>query len=143
MISEQVPSVVSLGVLVNTNNLAKSAGGFIIQLLPNTKEEVIDAIEKKLNTLPTVSEMFQNGMTLEQIGRMLGDDTFEVVETIPVRFRCTCSKSRFSKGILSLGKEEIQDMIDKDHGANTVCHFCGKNYEFSEDELIKLRNKAK
>ena len=143
MISEQVPSVVSLGVLVNTNNLAKSAGGFIIQLLPNTKEEVIEAIEKKLNTLPTVSEMFQNGMSLEQIGKMLGDDTFEVVETTPVRFRCTCSKSRFSKGIISLGKEEIQDMIDKDHGANTVCHFCGKNYEFTEEELLKLHKKAK
>ena len=143
MISEQVPSVVSLGVLVNTNNLAKSAGGFIIQLLPNTKEEVIAAIEKKLNTLPTVSEMFQNGMSLEQIGKMLSDDTFEVVETTPVRFRCTCSKSRFSKGIISLGKDEIQDMIDKDHGANTVCHFCGKNYEFSEEELVKLHKKAK
>ena len=143
MISEQIPSVVSLGVLVNTNNLAKSAGGFIIQLLPNTKEEVIEAIEKKLNTLPTVSEMFQNGMSLEQIGKMLADDTFEVVETTPVRFRCTCSKSRFSKGIISLGKDEIQDMIDKEHGANTVCHFCGKNYEFTEEELVQLQKKAK
>lgn len=143
MVSEQVPSVVSLGVLVDTNNLAKSAGGFIIQLLPNTKEEVIVALEEKIKNIPTISQMFQKKMSLEDIVAMLGDETTEIIESIPVKFKCTCSKSRFSKGIISLGKDEIEEMINQDHGANTVCHFCGKNFEFTEEELIKLKNKAK
>ena len=135
MVSEQVPSVVSLGVLVDTDNLAKSAGGFIIQLLPNTKEEVINTLEEKIKNIPT--------MTLEDIVNLLGDESTEIIESIPVKFKCTCSKSRFSKGIISLGKEEIGQMIQEDHKANTVCHFCGKNFEFTEEELIKLKDKAK
>ena len=74
---------------------------------------------------------------------LLGDESTEIIESIPVKFKCTCSKSRFSKGIISLGKEEIGQMIQEDHKANTVCHFCGKNFEFTEEELIKLKDKAK
>ncbi|MBO4667785.1 MAG: Hsp33 family molecular chaperone HslO [Bacilli bacterium] len=142
-VSEQVPSVVSLGVLVNENNLANSAGGFIIQLLPNTSEEVIADLERKVNNMPTISEMFSSGFSVEDIARNLGDETFEIIEEIPVVFKCTCSKRRFAKGIMTLGKDEIQDMIDKEHGANTVCHFCGKEYNFTEEELIELKNKIK
>ena len=143
MVSEQVPSVVSLGVLVDENNQAISAGGFIIQLLPNTKDEVIDELEAKVKTLPTVSQMFSSGMDVLDIAKLLGDESFEVVEEVPVSFKCTCSKRRFASGILTLGKKEIQDMIDEEHGANTVCHFCGKEYNFTEEELEKLKEKAK
>lgn len=142
-VSEQVPSVVSLGVLVNENNKAISAGGFIVQLLPNTKEEVIDALEKKIRNLPTMSELFSSDYTIDDIGKILGDDTYEVVDKLPVSFKCTCSKERFSSGIISLGKKEIEEMIEQDHQANTICHFCGSEYNFTEDELIKLKEQAK
>ena len=105
MISEQVPSVVSLGVLVDENNKAVNAGGFIIQLLPNTKEEVIDALEKKVNNLPTMTELFSSGYSIDDIGKILGDDTYEVVEKLPVSFQCTCSKERFGNGIISVCKK--------------------------------------
>lgn len=142
-VSEQVPSVVSLGVLVDENNKAVNAGGFIIQLLPNTKEEVIDALEKKVNNLPTMTELFSSGYSIDDIGKILGDETYEVVEKLPVSFQCTCSKERFGNGIISLGKKEIQEIIDQDHKANTVCHFCGKEYDFDEEELKELLNSAK
>ena len=87
--------------------------------------------------------MFAKKMTLEDIVAMLGDETTEIVDTIPVKFKCTCSKTRFSKGIISLGKQEIGEMIEQDHGATTVCHFCGKSFDFNEEELIKLQKKAK
>lgn len=143
MVSEQVPSVVSLGVLVGEDNKAITAGGFIIQLLPNTSDEVIDELENKVKNFPTASELFNSGYTNEDIARNLGDSTFEVIEEIPVTFQCTCSKKRFATGIMTLGKAEIQDMIDKEHGANTVCHFCGKQYNFTEEELINIQNKCK
>ena len=142
-VSEQVPSVVSLGVLVNEDNKSVSAGGFIVQLLPNTSDEVIDKLEAKIRNMPSMSELFSSGYTIDDIGRNLGDDTYEVVDKLPVSFKCTCSKERFSSGIISLGKEEIQEIIDQDHKANTICHFCGREYNFTEEELTELKNSAK
>ena len=142
-VSEQVPSVVSLGVLVNEDNKSVSAGGFIVQLLPNTSDEVIDKLEAKIRNMPSMSELFSSGYTIDDIGRNLGDDTYEVVDKLPVSFKCTCSKERFSSGIISLGKEEIQEIIDQDHKANTICHFCGREYNFTEEELIELKHSAK
>lgn len=142
-VSEQVPSVVSLGVLVNEDNKSISAGGFIVQLLPNTSDEVIDKLEAKIRNMPSMSELFSSGYTIDDIGRNLGDDTYEVVDKLPVSFKCTCSKERFSSGIISLGKEEIQEIIDQDHKANTICHFCGREYNFTEEELIELKHSAK
>ncbi len=142
-VSEQVPSVVSLGVLVNEENTAISSGGFIIQLLPNTSEEVIDALERKVRNLPTMSELFSSGYTIDDIGKILGDESYEVIEKLPVSFKCTCSKERFGNGIISLGKKEIEEIIEQDGKANTLCHFCGKEYDFNKEELIDLKNQAK
>lgn len=142
-VSEQVPSVVSLGVLVNEENKSVSAGGFIVQLLPNTSDEVIDKLEAKIRNMPSMSELFSSGYTIDDIGRNLGDDSYEVVDKLPVSFKCTCSKERFSSGIISLGKDEIQEIIDQDHKANTICHFCGREYNFTEEELTVLKNSAK
>ncbi len=142
-VSEQVPSVVSLGVLVNEENTAISSGGFIIQLLPNTSEEVIDALERKIRNLPTMSELFSSGYTIDDIGKILGDESYEVIEKLPVSFKCTCSKERFGNGIISLGKKEIEEIIEQDGKANTLCHFCGKEYDFNKEELIDLKNQAK
>ena len=142
-VSEQVPSVVSLGVLVDEYNQAISAGGFIVQLLPNTTDEVIDALEAKIKEMPSVSDLFKMGLTIEDIGKMIGDESFEIIETMPTKFECTCSKERFRNGILTLGKKEIKEMIEENHPAETICHFCGKKYDFSLAELEEIYKEAK
>lgn len=142
MVSEQVPSAVSVGVLVNTESEAVASGGFIIQLMPNTKEEVIEELENKLRVLPTMSDMLNAGLTPEEIIHNIASDA-KILETMAVSFTCNCSKERFEKGILSLGYEEIQAMIDEDGKADTVCHFCGEHYHFSKEELESLAEEAK
>lgn len=140
--SEQVPSIVALGVNVNTDTVATSCGGYVIQLLPNTPEEIIQKIEERVELLPTVSEMLESGFTLEDIVKNI-DPEAEILEATPVEFRCTCSKERFATGIASLGKAEIDEMIEEDGHAETICHFCGNTYYFDKDELIELKKIAK
>ena len=140
--SEQVPSIVALGVNVNTDTVATSCGGYVIQLLPNTPEEIIQKIEDRVSFLPTVSEMLESGFTLEDIVKNIDPDA-EILETTPVEFRCTCSKERFATGIASLGKAEIDEMIEEDGHAETICHFCGNTYYFDKEELVELKKQAK
>ena len=141
-VSEQVPSAVGLGVLVNEDTHAAASGGFIIQLLPNTPEEVIQKLEQKLSMIPSVSEMLSSGYTPTDMIYNIVDDV-EIIETIPVTFQCSCSKERFARGILSLGQAEIQDMIDENKPQETICHFCAKKYLFTTDELKELYTVAK
>lgn len=140
-VSEQVPTAISLGVLVDTEGRSIASGGFMIQLLPNTSEEVIASVEEKVNSLPPISEMLSSGYTLEDILNNLASDA-KILSTTDITFKCNCSKERFASGILSLGSKEIKDMIDEDKGANTVCHFCGENYNFSLNELEHLYEEA-
>lgn len=142
MVSEQVPSAVGVGVLVNTESIATNCGGFIIQLMPNTPEEIIEKLENKLKVLPTMSEMLNSGLTLEEIVHNIEEDA-EIIETIPVSFRCTCSKERFEKGLISLGQNEIEAIIKEDGCADTTCHFCGEHYFFSKEDLENILNIAK
>lgn len=140
--SEQIPSAVSLGVLVGENNLALSSGGFIVQLMPNTPEEVVDLLEKKVFEIPSISTLLNEGKTPEDIAHLIGDETTIIIEKTPVQFKCSCSKERFERGILSLGYPEIKAMIDEDKKAHTVCHFCGNEYDFSEEDLLKILKQA-
>ena len=142
MVSEQIPSSVSVGGLVNTDSIAEASGGFIVQLMPNTKEEVINKLEERLKLMPTMSDMLRSGLTPEQIVTNIADDA-KIIETIPVEFTCNCSKERFEKGILSLGYDEIEAMIKEDGKADTVCHFCGNKYHFSKEDLEKIAEEAK
>lgn len=142
MVSEQVPTAISLGVLVDVDNRAKAAGGFMIQLLPNTKEEVISQIEERLKLLPPMSELLNSGMSLEEIVQNIAPDV-EILEKVPVEFRCNCSKDRFERGILSLGIDEISKLINEDGQADTVCHFCNTHYQFNKSELEKILELAK
>lgn len=142
MVSEQIPSAVGVGVLVNTESVATSCGGFIIQLMPNTPDEVITKLENKLKVLPTMTEMLNSGLTPEEIVKNIEEDT-EIIETVPISFKCNCSKERFEKGIISLGYDEIEAMIKEDGCADTVCHFCGNHYYFTKDDLEKLALIAK
>lgn len=140
--SEQVPSSVGLGVLVNPDNTILAAGGFIIQLMPGCEEGTIDAIEQHLSTIEPVSKMIEKGMSPEEIlEAVLGTEgSVQLLSTMPVKFQCQCSKERFSAAILGLGVKEIQDMIDEVGQIETQCHFCLETYNFSEAELQGLVN---
>ncbi len=134
--SEQVPSSVGLGVLVNPDNTIKAAGGFILQLLPGCDDETIDEIEKHLATIEPVSKMIEKGYTPEQIlEALLGEGKVQVLSTLPVKFQCQCSKERFGAAIIGLGVQEIQAMIDEDGQAEAQCHFCLEKYEFGKQDL--------
>lgn len=137
--SEQVPSSVGLGVLVNPDNTIKAAGGFILQLMPDCPDETITAIEEHLSTIEPVSKMIEKGYTPEQIlEAVLGEGNVQVLSTLPVQFKCNCSKERFGAAIIGLGVDEIQEMIDEDGQAEAQCHFCLEQYTFDERELQGL-----
>lgn len=140
--SEQVPSSVGVGVLVNPDNTILAAGGFIIQLLPGTDEETISTIEKQLSQIEPISKLIQKGLTPEEILEEVLGQKPDVLETMPVKFHCSCSKDRFETAILGLGKKEIQDMIEEDGKAEAVCHFCNEKYLFTKEELEELRDKT-
>ncbi|WP_335872116.1 Hsp33 family molecular chaperone HslO [Bacillus sp. 2205SS5-2] len=141
--SEQVPSSVGVGVLVNPDNSILAAGGFIIQLLPKTNESVIKDIEKRLSSMLPVSTLIEKGLTPEQLlGEVLGENNVKVLEKMPISFECHCSKERFSAALISLGKQEIQEIIDEEEQAEAHCHFCNNKYHFSKEELEQLREEA-
>ena len=138
--SEQVPSSVGLGVLVNPDNTVRAEGGFILQLMPGCEDETITAIEQHLATIEPVSKMIEKGYTPEQIlEAVLGEEgQVEVLSKMPVQFQCQCSKERFGAAIIGLGVGEIQQMIDEDGQAEAHCHFCEEKYMFSKQELEGL-----
>ena len=141
-VSEQIPTAISLGVLVDTEGRAVVSGGFMIQLLPNTPDDIIDKVEERVKNLPPISELLSSGYDPEEIIMNI-DGKANILEHVDVKFRCSCSKEKFGRGILSLGSKEIKQMIDEDHKANTVCNFCGKQYDFTEEELTALYDEAK
>jgi len=137
--SEQVPSSVGVGVLVNPDNSILAAGGFIIQLMPGTSEEVVAKLEKQIEQTPPISKLIQQGLTPEEIlESLLGKENLRILDKMPVEFECNCSKERFSAAIISLGKQEIKEMIEEDGKAEAVCHFCREAYHFSREELEQL-----
>lgn len=142
--SEQVPSSVGLGVLMERDNTVRQAGGFILQLMPFTQESVIKALEQKLSQVTSVTAMLDAGQTPEGIlEELLGDLGLEINETMPVRFSCNCSHERVEKALISVGKKELQEMIGEGEPVELNCHFCGKSYTFSVEELKNLLKKAK
>ena len=137
MVSEQTPSVVSVGVLVNDTNEILSSGGFIIQLLPEANEEDIVYIENKMKDFPPVSSLIHDGKSPEAILKMLFDDV-EILDHQDLFFECDCSKEQMKAALITVGKDEIQAMINEDHGCEMTCHFCNTKYQFSEEELTEL-----
>lgn len=134
--SEQVPSSVGLGVLVNPDNTVLAAGGFILQIMPGCDDEAITEIEAHLATIEPVSKMIEKGYTPEQIlEAVLGKGHVKILDSMPVKFECQCSKERFGEAVLGLGKQEIHEMIEEDGQAEAVCHFCLEKYVFDKQEL--------
>ncbi|MFJ8072179.1 Hsp33 family molecular chaperone HslO [Peribacillus sp. NPDC096447] len=142
--SEQVPSSVGVGVLVNPDNSILAAGGFIIQLMPGTSEDTISKIENRLSTITPVSKMIQSGMTPEEIlTEILGEGNVDILEKMNVQFSCQCSKERIANALISLGQAEIRDIIETDGQAEAHCHFCNQTYQFSKEELEDLEAETK
>lgn len=138
--SEQIPTATGAGVLVNPDHTILAAGGFIVQVMPGADEEVIDRLEDQIQGFPSISSLIEQGNTPEQIlQHLFGEVTVKMHEKIPVQFTCKCSKERIKRAIIGLGNEEIQKMIEEDHGAEANCHFCNEVYTFTEAELEKLK----
>ena len=137
--SEQTPSAVGLGVLMNRDNTVKQAGGFIIQLMPDTKEEVIQALEEKVAATGSVTDLLDQGVMPEQLlEQLLGGLQVEITEKIPVQYACNCSKERVTRVIASIGRKDLQEMIDDQEPIEVNCQFCDKRYMFTPEELRKL-----
>lgn len=137
--SEQVPSSVGLGVLMNKDNTVEQAGGFIIQLLPGASEETVNLLEKRIAEVKSVTDLLEKGMTPEQILEfILRDMDLNILDKINTQFYCNCSKDRVSKAVMSTGAEEIQQMIDDNEPIEVNCHFCNSHYTFSVEELKEM-----
>ena len=138
-VSEQSNSAVALGVLIDKNGV-KSAGGYLINPMPDATEEEISNIEQSIFKAGAISKMLENELTLEEIAKKItGDENIKILEEekIPI-YKCNCSKENMEKGLMSIGKEQLEEIIQEDEKAELVCQFCNKKYEFSKEELIKI-----
>jgi len=141
--SEQVPSSVGLGVLMERDNTVKQAGGFIIQLMPFAEDAVIDRLEQNLSKVDSVTKLLDDGNTPEQMLELLLEGLdLEIVDTMPTAYECNCDKARVEKAIVSIGKKDIKEMIDDGKEIEVNCQFCGKNYVFSVEDLEKMYKRA-
>lgn len=142
--SEQVPSAVALGVLMNKDNTVKRAGGFIIQLMPFAEDGLAEKLEEKLKNMEPITALLEKGMTPEDIiDYVLGEFGVEIMDTLPAQFYCNCTKKRVEKAIVSVGAKELNEMIQEGKPIEVNCHFCNKNYTFSIEELKEILRKSK
>lgn len=140
--SEQIPTVCSLGVLVNPDLTVRSAGGFLVQLLPFADEKVIDIIEQNVAKIRPVSAMLDEGITPEEIANMLLDGLEpDVLDTAEPVYHCDCSRERTERVLISIGNKELEEIAAEGKDTSVLCHFCGKEYVFTPDEITKLINK--
>ncbi|MBC5687357.1 Hsp33 family molecular chaperone HslO [Mediterraneibacter sp. NSJ-55] len=142
--SEQVPSSVGLGVLMEKDNTVRCAGGFIVQVMPFVEEAVLEKLEKNIQNIQSVTAMLDNGHTPEEmLEKVLEGLHVEVTDTLPAEFYCNCSKQRIEKAIISIGKKEIQSMIDDGKEIEVKCHFCNTAYNYTVEELKELLKKSR
>lgn len=140
--SEQTPSAVALGVLIDVDHSVKQSGGFIIQVLPDASDDAIDQLEEKLKDFPSITTLLEEGKTIENIIEdLLGEVTFWEKEEI--QFCCDCSVEQMERGLMSIGVDDLTELIEEDEGAELVCHFCNKHYDFKEEQLQSLLDEIK
>lgn len=140
--SEQKPTVLALGVLVNKDG-TQSAGGYMINLMPDATENEITKIEEALSKAPSISELLSENKSLSEIAKIVtGDENIELLEDdLEIKYDCDCNKEKFEKGLISIGKEDLTKIIEEDGKAEIVCQFCNKKYNFSKEELENLLKK--
>ena len=137
--SEQTPSSVSLGVLIDTDYTVRQAGGMMIQLLPDAEEEIIEKIETRLREMESITTLLEEGKTPEEMLRMIFSDMeLVLLDKLPVAFYCDCSREKVEKALLCIGKEELEAIYQEDGKANIHCHFCNKEYDFTGEDLKRL-----
>ena len=143
--SEQIPTAIALGVLVDTDLSVKAAGGYMIQLMPEATDETADRLTEIVENLPPVTDMIMNNMSAEDIAFAVTDGFDMVLElnSPSPEYKCNCSRDRMERALISLGKKELSDIIEEQGNAEMTCRFCDNVYEFSKDELLKLMEKAK
>lgn len=133
--SEQIPSAVGLSVFVNPNNSIGAAGGFMLQALPGASDSLIDHTIERINNLPALSSSFLDGMTPEELAKLILGDDCKILAKDDVAFKCDCSKEKYAQILVTLKTSQLQEMIAKDHGAELTCNFCGNKYNYTEEEL--------
>jgi len=139
--SEQVPSAVALGVLVDKDGSVKQAGGFILQVMPFAEEKTISFLEEKISNTPSVTAMFEKGMSAEDILEfLLGDLGINITKKVPTQFKCNCSRERVFKVFASLPKKDLTEIILEGKDVEVKCHFCNTAYSYSTDEISKILN---
>ena len=137
--SEQVPSVVSLGVLIAPDENVVNAGGFIIQLLPGADDSLVEYLEDRVSRTPPITALLSEGKSPEEIlDVLLGEKDLTVTEKYPCRYVCNCSRDRMERNLVSLGRKELISLADEQHGAELQCHFCNQKYSFTEEEILEL-----
>ncbi|MDC2944651.1 redox-regulated molecular chaperone HslO [Bacillus thuringiensis] len=138
-VSEQTPSSVGVGVLVNGDDSILAAGGFILQIMPGAQEETISFIEERLQKIPPVSTLIEQGLSPEELlYAVLGEDMVKVLETMDVQFNCTCSRERIESVLISLGKTELEQVREEEEETEVHCHFCNERYKFSKEDITNL-----
>ena len=139
--SEQTPSAIGLNVLLDEEDKVKVAGGFMLQVLPDASEEEIARYEKRIQEMPSISSLLASENHIEALlNAIYGNDEYKRLSEEDLRFACDCSRQRFEEALATLGKTELQEMQEQDHGAEIICQFCGKTYEFSENDLEDIIN---
>ena len=142
--SEQVPSAVGLGVLMNKNNTVRQAGGFIVQLMPFAEEEVISRLEQNVQKINSVTNLLEEGHTPESLlEKVLEGFDMQINEKMDTRFHCNCSKERVAKALISIGRKELNEMIQEGKPIEMNCHFCNTNYNFTVEELKEILRRCK
>ncbi|MEK4593761.1 redox-regulated molecular chaperone HslO [Bacillus sp. FSL R9-9497] len=138
-VSEQTPSSVGVGVLVNGDDSILAAGGFILQIMPGAQDETISFIEDRLQKIPPVSTLIEQGLSPEELlYAVLGEDKVKVLETMDVQFNCTCSRERIESVLISLGKTELEQVREEEEETEVHCHFCNERYTFSKEDITNL-----
>lgn len=141
--SEQIPTSVGVGVLVDTDLSVRQSGGFIVQLMPDCPEEVASRLEENLSSVASVTDMLEEGMTpVDILNRVLHGLDFKPLEEKPVAFACNCSRERTERVLVAMGAEELQSLIDEGEPAEVICNFCNSAYTFTVDELRALLAEA-
>lgn len=137
--SEQIPSAVGVSVFVQPNETVGAAGGFLIQTLPGADDDDITKIENNLKIIPNLSTLLNEGLTNEEVlSKLMNGIEMKVLDTMPISFKCDCSKEKFAKSLATISEDELQKMIDENHGAEAVCKFCNNKYQFSESDLKEI-----
>lgn len=138
-ISEQTPSAVALGVLVDTNLTIKAAGGFIIQMMPGASEFVADILSYRLQEIPSVTSMITEGMTIEDILKYIFEDMdLKIYEGLKPEYKCDCSRERVERALISIGRKDLQELVDEGKSEEILCHFCNKSYIFTNENIREL-----